>query len=275
MADYRKAMGDVMEDLAVRVLQQAGFSDVQNVNAWRANHMGGDVLATRKRKRYFISVKARNKLQQNGSLNPSYNIYPDKVRTAAKAYKAMPAWVTISVVSEKQQYSAYFGLIDKLPAGVGVSMRPESLATYECLAANRISRRIKPEWSNQKSSRALVKRTKKRRQAKKTANQPRVQVNGSAKPSMMFSLREIETLKSLIRRIVKEYRDLPSRGDLVGTASGAVLNIVRLRNPGLARKIGSRERLVKLARSFGFVIRGYKGGAGRKRQTIWETIDLP
>jgi hypothetical protein len=65
---------------------------VQDLNALKYNHPGGDFLAERNGKRYFITVKARNKyVQRTRRLNAGYNIFPNKVRRAAKEYQATPA----------------------------------------------------------------------------------------------------------------------------------------------------------------------------------------
>ena len=78
---------------------------MQNLNALKYNHPGGDFLAERNNKGYFITVKARNKfVQRTRLLNGGYNIFPEKVRRAAKEYQAIPAWVTIQLDVEKRSY---------------------------------------------------------------------------------------------------------------------------------------------------------------------------
>jgi hypothetical protein len=83
--------GDLGEKWTIALLKDAGFDSIQDLNAARYNHPGGDSLAERKGKRYFITVKARNKfVQRTRRLNGGYNIFPEKVRRAAKEYGAIP-----------------------------------------------------------------------------------------------------------------------------------------------------------------------------------------
>ncbi|MGO9400245.1 MAG: hypothetical protein ACLP19_20735 [Xanthobacteraceae bacterium] len=111
----RKNLGNLGERWTVTLLQHAGFRYVQDLNALKYNHPGGDFLAERNGKRYFITVKARNKfVQRTRRLNAGYNIFPEKMRRAAKEYQAIPAWVTIQLDTENRCYSAYFGTIDEL-----------------------------------------------------------------------------------------------------------------------------------------------------------------
>jgi predicted transport protein len=116
------------------------------------NHPGGDYLAQRKGNRYFITVKARNKyVYRTRRLNGGYNIFPAKVRAAAKRYGAIPSWVMIQLDTEKRRYSAYFGTIDSLrnPNAVAVPMSPRAVSIYECLASERFDTSITPDLSNQ------------------------------------------------------------------------------------------------------------------------------
>jgi predicted transport protein len=128
------------------------------LNAIRYNHPAGDFLAERDGKRYFITVKARNKyVQGTGQLNSGYNIFPRKVQTAAKQYHAIPAWITIQLDTDKQCYSAYFGIIESLrnPNSVSVPMSRDAVANYECLAGNEFDPAITPDLSNQIADRSL------------------------------------------------------------------------------------------------------------------------
>ncbi len=132
----RKQLGDLGERWTIQLLEDAGFKSVNDLNAIRYNHPGGDFLATRRRQLFFISVKARNKYQQRTRrLNGGYNIYPERVRLAAKQYDAIPAWLTIQLDTDKRCYSAYFGTINSLrnPLAVAVPMTPHAVAAYECL----------------------------------------------------------------------------------------------------------------------------------------------
>lgn len=125
---------------------------MQDSNALRYNHPGGVFLAERNGNRYFITVKARNKfVQRTHRLNVGYNIFPDKVRRAAKKYRAIPAWITIQLDTENRCYSAYFGTIDELrnPNAVAVLMSLRAVSRYECLAREKSDPAITPALSNQ------------------------------------------------------------------------------------------------------------------------------
>jgi hypothetical protein len=143
----RKNLGDLGERWTIALLKNAGFKSVQDLNAIKYNHPGGDFLAERNGKLYFITVKARNKyIQRTRQLNAGYNIFPEKVRRAAKEYRALPAWITIQLDTENRCYSAYFGTIDALrnPNAVAVPMSLRAVAYYECLAAEKTDPAITP-----------------------------------------------------------------------------------------------------------------------------------
>jgi len=150
----RKHLGNLGERWTQNLLEGAGFGNVQDLNAIRYNHPGGDFVAKRKGKPYFITVKVRNKyVRGSRRLNGGYNIYPDKVRAAAKEYKAIPSWITIQLDTEKRCYSAYFGTIAALlnPNSVAVPMSPRATSRYECLANEQFDPAITGDLSNQLS----------------------------------------------------------------------------------------------------------------------------
>ncbi|MFD1328722.1 hypothetical protein [Mycoplana ramosa] len=150
MLTRRKRLGNLGERLARALLHQKGFEQITDLNARRPNHPGGDFTSIRNGMPYFISVKARDKYQQNGRLNGGYNVYPTKVRKAAMSYRAVPAWVTIQIDVENARYSAYFGRIDELsnPNSVSVPMTPRAVMKYECLAESLTDPEIKSDLSN-------------------------------------------------------------------------------------------------------------------------------
>src|SRR5882762_6555317 len=111
----RRRIGDLGEHWTKSLLKRAGFHAVRDLNLVRYNHAGGDFIAERDGEKYFITVKARNKYRQSTrKLNAGYNIYPEKVRLAAREYDAEPAWLTIQLDTEEKTYSAYFGKISSL-----------------------------------------------------------------------------------------------------------------------------------------------------------------
>jgi len=147
-----RQLGDLGEKWTISLLDRAGFSAVRDLNAIRYNHPGGDFLAEREGNLYFITVKARNKfVRRTRRLNGGYNIFPDKVRRAAKEYEAIAAWLTIQLDTERQCYSAYFGTIESLrnQNAVAVPMSPGAVSEYECLAMEQFDRAITPLLSNQ------------------------------------------------------------------------------------------------------------------------------
>jgi hypothetical protein len=100
------------------------------------------VLARRNGRPYFFSVKARDRFGQNGKPNPGYNVYPEKVIKAARAYNAKPAWLVIRADRRDNTLCSYWGLIEEIPPGKGtrnriyVSMSEQAIADYNCLALN-------------------------------------------------------------------------------------------------------------------------------------------
>jgi hypothetical protein len=142
---YRKTLGDWGEDHACRLLEKAKFTDVVPLNVDR-QHPGGDVLATKDGRGYFFSVKSRDRFGQDGKPNPGYNIYPKKVREAARPYGATPAWLVIRADRRDNTFCSYWGLIDEIPPGkigssrVYVKMSDADIAEYcrlgHCLASN-------------------------------------------------------------------------------------------------------------------------------------------
>jgi predicted transport protein len=134
------------------LLRDADFTSVRDLNAVRYNHPGGDFLAERNGHRYFITVKARNKfVQRTRQLNGGYNIYPAKVRRAAREYDAIPSWLTIQLDTDRRSYSAYFGTIDSLrnPDAIAVPMSPTATSRYECIARDKFDEAITAQLSNQ------------------------------------------------------------------------------------------------------------------------------
>ena len=60
----RRRIGDLGEHWTKSLLERAGFIGVRDLNLVRYNHAGGDFIAERDGKKYFITVKARNKHRQ-------------------------------------------------------------------------------------------------------------------------------------------------------------------------------------------------------------------
>jgi hypothetical protein len=151
----KRALGDWGERKAVDLLKRAGFSNVRDINAERANHPFGDIFAERDGLRYLIAVKTRNRYQVSGPINPTYNVRKRgaDVKAVAQQYNATLAWVALAVVPEEQRFSAYFGTIAQIEdAGerFSIPMRPEQTKRYECLSRplEEFDELIRAEWSN-------------------------------------------------------------------------------------------------------------------------------
>jgi hypothetical protein len=125
------------------------------MNAGSTNHPFGDILAERAGARYLIGVKTRNKYQDKGLVNPSYNVRKRgaDVESIARQYSAILAWVAIAVIPEEQTFSAFFGTVAEIEdAGerFSIPMKPEQTERYiplSCLPEE-FDPSIRAEWSN-------------------------------------------------------------------------------------------------------------------------------
>lgn len=132
-----KKLGDLGEDLAVILLEKAGFKNIKNLNRERQNRIFADIYAKRDQVSYVISVKARNKYENNGNLNGRYklgaNCY-EKSAEIEKEFKAQAAWVTIAIGIDTGTFDAYFGTLKSLNDNKGVPMTERATSNYEKLA---------------------------------------------------------------------------------------------------------------------------------------------
>ncbi|MDB5594202.1 MAG: hypothetical protein JWM36_1163 [Hyphomicrobiales bacterium] len=153
-------------------LKRAGFCEVRNLNDVRLNNVFADLQATRSGTSYIISVKARNRLRDDGRLNESYNlikIHPAKDRllksagisvheitsklheevgAISRGYDAVPAWVTVPIDAEVSTYSCYFGIVADLGLRRSIPMKPVHCLRYEVLAEREFDARITGDLSN-------------------------------------------------------------------------------------------------------------------------------
>jgi len=150
-AGRARRIGILGEKLAEARLLAHGFRNIRNLNhTLRINHPGADLYAEGKGVSHWISVKARNKYTESGTLNGRYKIDPDELKSLAECERQQPgsraACVAISfVMSERvafggeppRSYSCYFMLLN-LNGRAGVLMRPKRLEEYECLALNEL-----------------------------------------------------------------------------------------------------------------------------------------
>lgn len=135
-----KKMGDFGEYVAEKLLSEHGFTQIKNLNKERHNNIFADIYAIKDRKPYVISVKARNKYENNGRLNSRYklgkNCY-EKAPILEREYKAAAAWISIAVDIGNKTFDAYFGLLSSLGGNTGIPMTQEAIKAYQCLASCR------------------------------------------------------------------------------------------------------------------------------------------
>src|SRR5947209_2448581 len=96
-----RMIGDLGEELAKELLVEAGFTDIKDLNKPSRNHAHFDFEARRNGYLYLINVKARNRLQENGKLNPNFNFVKSKhqhiVLEKEGVRKAALAWIAIPI----------------------------------------------------------------------------------------------------------------------------------------------------------------------------------
>ena len=103
-------------------------------------------------KKYLISVKTRNKYENNGKLNSRYKLGRNLSTKIEKALslpefsECEPAWLAIAM--EEKTCDAYFGLISELEGGNGIPMSVKAFNTYTCFAKNRLHEFDPEEFKN-------------------------------------------------------------------------------------------------------------------------------
>ena len=133
-----KALGDIGEQIAQVVLAQNGFEDIVDLNQVQTNFPFADFSATRNGVRCLISVKARNKYQADGKINPAYKLgkkvyeHIDALQQDARYQHCTPAWLAIAL--DEKSYDAYFGTIEELNGMRAIRMSREAVASHETLA---------------------------------------------------------------------------------------------------------------------------------------------
>lgn len=135
-----KELGALGETLAQRYLERAGFTGLLDLNTLRKNFPFADVVASRGGTTYAISVKTRNKYEaRTGNLNARYKLgkkCEEMAAHAAKHTNAVPAWLAIQVDGDRA--SVYFGTLEILKGSKGITMTPDMLDHYECLAKDEL-----------------------------------------------------------------------------------------------------------------------------------------
>jgi|SRR5579871_3033199 len=143
-------LGLIGEQLAIAELYAHGFTSIKALNYPTKNHPFADVYAERGGDKYWISVKARNKYQTDGSRNYCYKISPKERAFALRLEQDNPGTeavcVAVSVVVSQNScrdgespnsYSCYFARLRELTDQQGIGMRKHQLPKYECFAQNK------------------------------------------------------------------------------------------------------------------------------------------
>ena len=135
-----KKMGDFGEYVAEKLLSEHGFTKIRNLNKERHNNLFADIYAVKNKKSYVISVKARNKYENNGRLNSRYKLGKDcyeKAPILEREHKSIAAWISIAIDIDNKTFDAYFGVLASLSGNTGIPMTQEATKTYQCLASYR------------------------------------------------------------------------------------------------------------------------------------------
>jgi hypothetical protein len=131
-------LGSLGEQIAEQCLISKGFTKVKNLNLNKQKVCPfADLYAEEGGRRFCISVKTRNKFEANGKLNKRYRFKhysPELIRKVCQQNgNAEPAWITVQVEMEQNQYKAYFGTLAELNGRHAVPMGENSVGTYRLL----------------------------------------------------------------------------------------------------------------------------------------------
>jgi hypothetical protein len=111
----KKSLGELGELFGIKALVDNSFERVVNLNDRKMNYPFADLYAKKGKKKFIISIKARNKYQKNHALNARYNLGSNayaKAKSAELEYGAEACWMAIQF--DAQTYSIYFGLLSEL-----------------------------------------------------------------------------------------------------------------------------------------------------------------
>jgi hypothetical protein len=135
-------LGEIGELLAAQILKQNRFTDIRNLNSIKKNFVFADYHAEKDGTRYLISVKARNKYENNGALNSRYKFGKnldkriDRALSMEEFRGCKPAW--LAIVLESEIFNAYFGLIEELESNHAILMSQKAISSYNHLAKDEV-----------------------------------------------------------------------------------------------------------------------------------------
>ena len=122
-AARKKSLGELGELFAIKTHVDQEYDKIRNLNDDHMNEVFADIYCEKANRRFVISVKARNKYQNDGKLNSRYNLGTnayEKAKKTADKYKAEPYWMAIQF--DAHEYSVFFGSLDELAGAIGISI---------------------------------------------------------------------------------------------------------------------------------------------------------
>lgn len=114
-ASRKKSLGELGELFALKALVDKKFDRIRNLNDESMNETFADIYCEKDGERFVISVKARNKFQNNGKLNTRYNLgdsVSEKAELSEKKYNAKACWIAVQF--DHNSFSVYFGTLKEL-----------------------------------------------------------------------------------------------------------------------------------------------------------------
>jgi hypothetical protein len=133
-----KHLGNIGEFLAEKLLKSNGFSNIVNLNRIKNNFPFADFRAEKDGTGFLISVKTRNKYENNGRPNARIKLgkkvyaHINELNNDPEYKGLVPAWMII--LMEENTFDAYFGTIPQLNGKRGISTSKKARDSYLELA---------------------------------------------------------------------------------------------------------------------------------------------
>jgi len=111
----KKSLGELGELFGIKALVDYKFDKIRNLNDEKMNSPFADLYAEKDGKNFIISIKSRNKCQQDNTLNAFYNLGSnayEKAKKAEEKFNATAYWMAIQF--DEYTYSIYFGSLNEL-----------------------------------------------------------------------------------------------------------------------------------------------------------------